>query len=71
MLLRREALLLAGELLQGPDDPEPGVARFDDIVDVAFLSSLIRVAEEFVVFGLLFGLDLLLFGRILDRFDFL
>ena len=41
---------LGGKLLQGADNAEAGVARFDHIVDVAVFGSVVGVAEKFVVF---------------------
>ncbi len=59
-----EALRLKGA--QGTDDTETGVARFDHIVDVTELGSLVRVGELLVVFIHLFGNELSALLRILD-----
>ena len=56
---------------QGTDDTETGVARLNDIVNVAELGSLIRIGEILGLFIHLFGNELgALFG-ILDLRDFL
>ncbi len=47
--------LLGGELLQGADDAEAGVAGLDHIVDVAVAGSIVGVAEKFVVLGFAVG----------------
>ncbi len=44
-----------GQLLEGTDDAEAGVAWFDYVVDVAEFSRVVGVAEEFVVFRFLLG----------------
>ncbi len=71
MFLRRNLLPFAGQLFQGADHAEPGVARLDDVVDVALLGRLVRVAEEFVVFRLLLRLDLGPLGRVFDGLEVL
>ena len=48
-----------GQLLEGTDDAEAGVAWFDYVVDVAEFSRVVGVAEEFVVFRFLLGEHLL------------
>ena len=53
MLLSRQGVALGGELSQAAADAETGVARLDDIVDVAVLGCLIRIGEELVVLVLL------------------
>ena len=53
MLLGRKCLFLACELLECANDTESGVPRFNDIVNVAHLGCLIRVAEEVIVLVLL------------------
>ena len=49
MLLSRQSIALGSELSQCTTDAETSVARFNDIVNIAILSSLIRIGEEFVV----------------------
>ena len=71
MFLGRHLLLLSRKLLKGPDDAEAGVARLDDIIDVAFLRRLVRVVEKFFVLLFLGGPDLLLLGWILYSLDVL
>ena len=66
MLLGRIGLLLSGELLKGADYAESCVARLDDIIDIAIACSLIRVAEEVIVFSLLLLGDACFLGRVLD-----
>ena len=41
VLLHRQRVLLGGKGLQGADDAEAGVARLDDIVDVAVLGCVV------------------------------
>ena len=62
MFLRGDFLSFAFEGREGADHAEARVARFDDVLDVALLRSLVGVAEEVVVF-LLAGLGDL---RLLD-----
>ena len=57
MLFGRIALLLGGEHLKGADHAEAGVARFDDVVDVAVLSSVVGVGEKVGVFLFLLFLE--------------
>ena len=53
MLLPRVLLLLACQLLEGSYDTEAGVAWFDHVIDVTIACSVVRVAEEIIVFLLL------------------
>ena len=62
VLLGRQGIALGGELCQTAANAETGVARLDDIVDVAVLGSLLRIGKELVVLALLLsdaGLDIL------------
>ena len=54
----------AGKLLKGADDTEAGVARLDDIVDVAVACGIVRIAEQVVVLLLLLLCNLRPFGRV-------
>ena len=71
MLLGRKCLFLACELLECANDTESGVPRFDDIVNVAHLGCLIRVAEEVIVLVLLFFGEFCSLFRVLDSLEFL
>ena len=57
MLFRGDVLLFQCQLLEGADHTETCVPRFDDIIDIALLSGLVRVGEEIVVFFLLLFKD--------------
>ncbi len=46
VLLSRQRLALVSQLSQGTDDTETSVAWLYHVVDVAILSSLIRISEE-------------------------
>ncbi len=46
---------LGGELLECADYAETGVARLDNVVDVAVFGCIVGVAEQFVVFGFAVG----------------
>ena len=50
MFLGRVDHFLGGKLLESADDAEAGVARLDDVVDVAVASCIVGVAEQLVVF---------------------
>ena len=56
MLIPRILKFLVCKLLECPDHAETGVARLDDIIDIAIGSCIVRVAEEAVLFLLLFTL---------------
>ena len=56
--------------LECPDYAETGVARFDDIVDVAVLGSVVGVGEFLFVFGFLGCYECGLFCRIFYFGDF-
>ena len=47
--------LLGLQLGQCTDDAEAGVARLDNVVDVAILGCIVRVGEELGILGLLLG----------------
>lgn len=49
MFLGRVGEFLCGELLKSADHAETGVARLDDIINVAVACSIVGVAEQFVV----------------------
>ena len=49
MFLGRVLQTLVLERLKGADDSETGVARLDDIVDVAILGSHVRVGEHLAI----------------------
>ena len=49
MFLGRIALLLGGEHLKGADDAEACVARFDDIVDITILGSIVALTSTVLV----------------------
>ena len=53
MLLGRIVKLLVGQLCQGADDAEAGVAGLDDIIDVAVLGSVLRIGDQLGVLVLL------------------
>ena len=53
MLLGWQGVALSSKLSQTTTDAETSIARFDHIVDVAILGSLIWVGEELVVLVLL------------------
>ena len=55
MFLLRVLKLLGLQLCQCADDAEAGVARLDNVVDVAVLGSIVGVGEELGVLGLLLG----------------
>ncbi len=55
MLFGRVSHFLGGELLQSADYAEAGVAGLDDVVDIAVLGRVVRIAEKLVVFSLSFG----------------
>ena len=57
MLLGRIALLLCSEHLKSADDAESGVARLDDIIDVAVFSGIVGIGEEVGIFLFLFFLE--------------
>ena len=62
MLLGGQSITLGSELCQSTTDAETGVARLDDIVDIAILGCLIRISEQLVVLFFLLsdeGLDIL------------
>ena len=46
MLLGRVGQFLGLQLLQGTDDAEAGVARFDDIVNVTILGGIVRIRKQ-------------------------
>jgi fatty-acid desaturase len=52
MLLSWQRLAFVSQLSQSADDAETGVAWLYDIIDIAILSSLVRVSEEFRVLSL-------------------
>ena len=54
MLLGRQALTLCSELGQTAADAETSIARFDDIVDVTILCSLVWSSEQVVILIFLF-----------------
>ena len=62
MLLGRVGELLGRKHLESADYAETSVAGLDDIIDIAVRSSLVRIAEEVVVFFLLGFLE---FGSLL------
>ena len=49
MFLNRSRLALAGELRQCATNAETRIARLDYVIDIAILSSLIRIREEIVI----------------------
>ena len=57
MLLGWILQTLVTEFLQGADDTETGVARFNDIVNVTLVCSIVWVAEEVFVLLLLLSYD--------------
>ena len=60
--------LLGLQLLQGADDAETRVARFDDIVYIAILGCIVGVGKQLGVFGFLLCQEL---GRIFMFLGFL
>ena len=71
MLLGRKCLFLACELLECANDTESGVPRFNDIINVAHLGCLIRIAEEVVVLVLLLLGEFCPLFRVFDGLEFL
>ena len=57
MLLRTILYALVTQLFEGADDAETGVARLDDVVDIALVGSIVRIAEQVFVLLLLLGND--------------
>ena len=45
MLLGRVAQLLGLQLLQGADNAETRITRFDNIVDIAILGCILRIGK--------------------------
>ena len=54
MFLSRVDNLFGSQLLQGAYNAEAGVSGLDNIVDVSVTGCIVRVAEQFVVFGFFF-----------------
>ena len=50
MFLPRVFLSFAVKLFQCPDYAETGIARLDDIINVTITCSIVRVAEQVIVF---------------------
>ena len=55
MLLSRVGQFLGLQLLQGADDAETCITRFDYIVDIAILRSVVRVGKQLGIFCFLFS----------------
>ena len=66
MFLGRVGQFLGLQLLQGADNAETRVARFDNIIDIAILGCIVRIGKQFGIFSFFFSQELsrifLLFG---------
>ncbi len=52
MFLGRISLFLCGEHVESLDHAETGVARFDDIIDIAVFRRIVGISEELTIFFL-------------------
>ena len=55
MLFRRIGQFLGLQLLQGADNAETRVARFDNIIDIAILGCIVRIGKQFGIFSFFFS----------------
>lgn len=56
MFLGRVGQFLGLQLLQGADNAETRVARFDNIIDIAILGCIVRIGKQFGIFSFFFQL---------------
>ena len=55
MFLGRVGQFLGLQLLQGADNAETRVARFDNIIDIAILGCIVRIGKQFGLFSFFFS----------------
>ena len=55
MFLGRVGQFLGLQLLQGADNAETRVARFDTIIDIAILGCIVRIGKQFGIFSFFFS----------------
>ena len=69
MFLKRVRQTLGLQHFEGADDATTGITRFDDIIDISTVSSLVRTCEQVFVLRLFLRNEFLLLLRIFDGLD--